>query len=372
VINLLSTLTRGTKQEYKKATFQGRDIYYQQGASADERRGESRNVKPMLGSWGFYTLKPNQRPAGDEFPFFVAYTILEGTGGQDQGKKFLYASDSLLAIKSVIQQHKIRRYSLGERPEFQALASQFNEARHEFYFMDLKALSSAMFNTLLPSLASSNLIFKDAVKELPFESLLKPDLSVAMGLSFTSLNEGELAEFVSPTGVLPLTALLGATTWPAMNAESQKRISDQVQANLKQISLALHLYAAAHNDRFPNNLSQLVEEGFVEKTDIFQSPFVKDPLQLQDVDDPLKTNLVYNPGRTVFDLSNEILVYEIRPTRMEISDDGLVKILHQVLLLDCRVRSFTRDNLNQKTDKKLEEFLIKIEKKRQEAQRNAQ
>jgi hypothetical protein len=133
----------------------------------------------------------------------------------------------------------------------------------------------------------------------------------------------------------------GLLTWPTLASRQQQRLSDQVGAAVSRIGVALQLYAAAYN-HFPQKLSELHPE-FIKDLGLFASPFDPEKVKrAEDIDDPAKTNLVYVPGRRVQGLSSDVLLYEVRPTRltetMVIGESSPLRVTHHALFLNNEIR----------------------------------
>jgi len=329
---VLKRLRDATQVNYKQMTFQGTDILYQEGAAPDEK-DKGAQVHPLL------TPKPPARVEEGKpvpIPFFVACAI-HNLGSPDQPRPFLLLSDNLKALKKAIQQFRFPKHALSEREDFRRVVSTLDEGRYTLNYLDLPSLVSTLYRQILPELVRIRAINKEVLGDLPPDTVILRHLSPMIWASTIRGEEGQLTEVISPAGNLPLLGLVGALAWPAYTAQQQQEIAAKMGDHLKQISLGLQLYAAVF-DRFPAKLSDLFPE-YVSDLTVFASPFdrlaIKSP---EDIDDWRKSNLVYLPGRSFQDLSQEILVYEVKPTMVQATEQGY-RQFHQVLQLNGMVRS---------------------------------
>jgi hypothetical protein len=328
--NVLNLLREATEIPYRTLPFQGTNIWYQQGATPDER-AKGYEPNPLL--------SPRPRKATEKegsLPFFVSYAIHEvvSPNPNEQGKTFLLLSDSLKALKKAIQQVR-SSHSLGDQTEFKKIMAGFDEGRYAQTYLDLPGLVSGIYRQLMPEAIKLRWMRKESLSELPPDTAILRHLS-PMAWASTVREEGDLTEIVSPAGNVPLVGLIAALAWPTYYAQEQLRISVQAKENLKQIGLGLHLYAAVF-DRFPARLSDLYPD-YVKDLRVFASPFDRNAVRrAEDIDDWRKSNIVYIPGRSFQDLSRDILVYEVRPTSAAQTDEGGFRAMHHVLQLDGRV-----------------------------------
>lgn len=333
----LERLKRGTRLEYKKLSYQGEEIWYQFGAKPDEAQRGGRTV-PLLDPLLPFTTPPETRPEGT--PFFVAYALVKvvPSAAGEQERQFVLFSDNLQALQKAVQQVKMAKQSLLERKEFKDLMAGFSDSRYAASFVDLPRLSDTLFHVVFPAMAKRGILGRQFFNRMPGDTTVRAHLS-PMAWASSAPNEGDLIEFVSPTGNLPLVGLVGALAWPAINAERQQAISRQIDDNFRRIGLAIQLFAADF-DRYPAQLSDLVPNyiSFTDFRRVFNSPFNPNQvLRKEDVDDPAKTNLKYVPGHSLQDMSRDVLMYEDQPTMALFTNLG-VKSLHHVLQLDGKVR----------------------------------
>ncbi|MCW8129348.1 MAG: hypothetical protein KIS92_03100 [Planctomycetota bacterium] len=333
----LERLKRGTRLEYKKLSYQGEEIWYQFGAKPDEAQRGGRTV-PLLTPVLPFGTQGETRPEGS--PFFVSYALVKlvPSAAGEQERQFVLFSDNLQAVQKAVQQVKMAKQSLQERKEFKDLMAGFSDNRYAVTFVDLPRLSDTFFHVIFPAMAKRGVIGRQFFNKLPSDNTVRSHLS-PMAWASSAPNEGDLIEFVSPTGNLPLLGLVSAIAWPAINAERQMQISAQIDDNFKRIGLAINLFAADF-DRYPQQLSDLVPNyiSFTDFRRIFNSPFNPNQvLRKEDVDDPAKTNLHYVPGHSLQDMSRDVILYEEQPTFARFTDLG-VKTLHHVLQIDGKVR----------------------------------
>jgi hypothetical protein len=317
-------------------TMAGAVIKYQQGSSGGS--GEDMTFKGGLRN----NLKTVDAKTT---PFFACWTKMdvETEPGPVQ-RHFLLLSDDLPTLRKAISQRNSPRTSLAEDPKFQALMASFRQTRSSTMYLDFLKLTN-VYTSLIPIMAKSDILDQDTRNQIPNMSVLRPHLYSA-GEAESTLPQagGILREYSSPTGNLPLGALIASIAWPAVNNQRQRVISEEVDTHFKQIMLALQLYAADF-DRYPPQLSDLVPN-YVDKNwrAIFESPFARGALQTPaDLDNPDLTNLVYIPTRTVLDMGSEVILYEKQPTRLEIGDLGMAtKLLHHTLRVDGVVRGMPK------------------------------
>lgn len=63
--------------------------------------------------------------------------------------------------------------------------------------------------------------------------------------------------------LVPVAGLLVGIIWPAMSRARQQALVCRCLANLRQIGLAMELYADGHAGNYPPNLDVLVKQGYV-------------------------------------------------------------------------------------------------------------
>lgn len=343
--DLLERLKRGTRLEYKKIPFQGEEVWYQFGAKPDEAHRGGRTI-PLLDPMLPFSAKAETRPEGTSF--FVSYALVKFVPPNpgEQERQFLLMSDNLQALQKAIQQSKMAKQSLSERKEFKDMLAGFSDTRYAVTFVDLPRLSDAFYHALFPAMAKQGILGRKFFNSIPPDTVVRSHLT-PMGWASSAPNEGDLVEFNSPTGNLSLVGLIGAIGWPAINARHKQEISVQVDDNFKRIGLAVQLYAADF-DRFPQQLSDLVPNyiSFMDFRRVFNSPFNSNQvLRKEDVDDPQKTNLQYIPGRSLQDMSREVLLREMQPTMAKFSDLGVITLFH-VLQLDGKLRPMSKVRLD--------------------------
>ncbi|MCZ7645743.1 MAG: DUF3352 domain-containing protein [Planctomycetota bacterium] len=347
VTTTLDKLSAATNLTYQKQQFHGAELYYQLGAipGADN---QGQQAKPLLDVLlGGSGRKDEEKAKGA--PFFAGYAIVDVSPqvAGAQTRWFVLFSDSVKALKKAISQSRVQRHSLAQREEFKQLGDNFDEQRSTVAFLDLPRMTEALYRQILPQLARGSTNRAGVLEFLPPENIVVPHLS-AMGWAVTMHTEGRMIEVISPTGNLSLLGLVSAFALPKIQAERQLEVSRRIDENIRRISLGLHLYAADF-DRFPSRLSDLVP-GYVRVEDlaVFESPFKKGAVKrAEDVDDIEKTNLVYLPGRSLQDMSDQIMLFEIRPTGI-FAQQEVYRTVHHVLYLDGRVTMVPASNLRQK------------------------
>lgn len=347
----LEKLKRATRLEYKKISWQGEEVYYQLGAKPDEAGRGGRVVRMLDPILPFQTL-PERSMEGT--PFFVSYALIRvvpPTPGERE-RNFLLLSDNLQALQKAVQQSKVARQRLVDRKEFKDQVASFSDSRYAISFLDLPRLSDALYHTIFPAMTRKRMLDKKDFRRLPPDNIVRKHMS-PMAWASSAPSEGSLYEFVSPTGNLTLVSLVGALAIPALNNANRDQVSKNVDRGFQEVGLAVHLYAADF-DRFPQQLSELVPAyiSFNDFRRVFNSPFNPDKVvRPQDVDDPEKTNLVYVPGRALQDLSKEVMLFEVQPTKIETTNFG-ISVIHHVLRLDGKVRSASRQSLISQFDGK--------------------
>ena len=76
------------------------------------------------------------------------------------------------------------------------------------------------------------------------------------------------------------------------------------EENLQKISFALNLYAGEHQDKFPSNLAELAEGGYVEDEKVFDCP---SSLQIGDSQEP---DYHYTSGYVISAPSDTVMVFD--------------------------------------------------------------
>jgi hypothetical protein len=324
---LLSTnVSRATGHEYIQTLTANVPMWHQKGAGPrEEKAGTLPN--------GFFANLNTTADAAIA-PFFSAYSILTLDVDGGRQRRFLLMSDSLNAIKKAIRQVQPEnaKSSLAEDSKLKDVTKGFRESRNSLSYLELKKLVD-VYSSELPRLAKTTSISSDLIEQLPSAGVLREHVfPMAWASSVVNDPEGMLIESNSPMGNLPMIGLVGSIAWPAIVAQRQKAISDEVDVKFKKIMVGLHLYAADF-DRYPMQLSDVYK--YVNKDlALFESPFRRGSVkQIQDIDVPDLTNLVYVPSRSLQDLGDDILVYEKEPTKLLRTRDG-IKLFHHIITLD--------------------------------------
>jgi hypothetical protein len=325
---LLTSIQAATGQEYIQTSSGATQIFYQKGSAPREEK-----TSPLANGL-FENLYRTDAEAAAKTPFFAAHARVDIDLDAGKQRKFLLVSDQLNALKKAAQQAQPQylRSSLSEDKRLKDLSKLFRESRVSIGYVDLAKMLD-VYSSELPKLSKSGLIGRDVIDQFPSANALR-DHMFPMAWASSVLNdpEGMLVECSSPMGNLPMIGVLGSVAWPAIVAQRQQAISDEVDDKFKHAMLALHLYAADF-DRFPPQLSDLFN--YVKKDlKVFESPFKRGGIKsVQDIDNAELTNMVYIPSRSLQDLGSDILMYEKDPTKLIKTRDGY-KLFHHVLTLD--------------------------------------
>ncbi len=100
-------------------------------------------------------------------------------------------------------------------------------------------------------------------------------------------------------------------------------------SNLKQIGLALHMYAVDHNEKFPKSLKELYPN-YVAKAKIFKCPADKNIKEIKEINKGTVLSYTYVKGLTKTNSPDTVLVYD---ASVENHGDG-----RNVLFLDGHVK----------------------------------
>lgn len=335
---LMAKLEQETKIPYVSTNAAGAIIRYQKGAAPGEDKPQKN-----LG------LRANlDNITAKATPFFACWTRVDVDcePGPIQ-RHFLLMADDLPSLRKAMSQRLSQRTSMFDEPKFKETLKTFRESRHHLSYLDMNK-ATTVYSQLIPMVSRAELIEREKLNRFPSAQALRPHLfPIVSADSYLPKNEGVLTEFSSPTGILPMAALVASVAWPEVNYQHQRAISDEVDQKFKQIMLGLQLYAADF-DRFPPQLSDLVGQPptayiDVKKVNIFESPFNRGAIQSAiDVDNPEMSNLIYVPNRNLMDLGNDIILYEKQPTRVV---QGETKLLYHAMTVDGKIRPFTKAGL---------------------------
>ncbi len=104
--------------------------------------------------------------------------------------------------------------------------------------------------------------------------------------------------------VIGIILLLAGMLFPALQRAREQGRRAKCVNNLKQISTALHMYAADHNEKFPPNLQALVDEGYIDDINVFVCP----SSSLTEISSADEGSYVYNAGLSESDPSTTPIV----------------------------------------------------------------
>jgi len=103
--------------------------------------------------------------------------------------------------------------------------------------------------------------------------------------------------------VITVFAITFALLTPFVNRMRERADVIKCSANVHLLSLALHMYAANHDDAFPPDLGGLYP-GYVKEEKIFDCPASK------FIGTAAKSDYEYIPGLTESSISTEVIIYD--------------------------------------------------------------
>ena len=103
--------------------------------------------------------------------------------------------------------------------------------------------------------------------------------------------------------LLAIIAILAALLLPALMRARQEAEKARCRSNLKAVGLALHMYAADYDERFPESLKQLVDLGYLARDEALQCPTRKGRA-------PGEIDYVYIKGLSLNSRPNEPIVFD--------------------------------------------------------------
>jgi len=103
--------------------------------------------------------------------------------------------------------------------------------------------------------------------------------------------------------VITVFVIMFALLTPFVNKMRERADVIKCSANVRLLSLALHMYAADHDDMFPQDLGSLYP-GYVKEEQVFDCPASK------FIGTAAKSDYEYIPGLSESSMPSEVIIYD--------------------------------------------------------------